>query len=105
MYIDESGKIVQSNAAEITIERQDEYDAKVHFMKNPYPVELLKEYLQMAKDNGSLDIAKASKKRQLSGNPIINYDLQELLDKNLLDKTRLDALDLIEKFIGEDRSE
>jgi hypothetical protein len=95
--------LVTTDEESVSLEVDEEEKAQLYFLKNPYPLDTLKEYLELAVMANKLDSAKATKLRELGQNPEVFYDLDELKAKNILDKSRKQAIEFISEFNpGED---
>ena len=100
MHISDTDVLVETNAEKVTDKTQLMLDARVHFYSNPFEdFEILKEFLEMAKDVGKLDSAKDKKKQELVKNSHISDSFDFFVNEDLLDPTRLKAIKLIDGVI------
>ena len=90
--------LVTTDEESVSIEIDEEEKAQLYFLKNPYPLDTLKEYLELSVMANKLDSAKATKLRELGQNPEVFYSLDELIAKNIIDKSRKQAIQIISEF-------
>ena len=100
MHLNEKGILSEDISISISEKSQSEVDARLFFMQNKIDPVLLKKMLIEASLNGDsfLELSKKSQIRRVIHNPYVDYDLKQLIDKNIIDKSRIEALEIIKNF-------